>query len=187
MVPFKQSKTDSETLQPESPSDFEVAEDDFIEHCNQPLKMEVFPDPVTEKKKLIIVYALPGGATNGDFILVGSGPGTNMARITYTWPKVMYDIDALFAKTIAAKPEEKYHPKITALKEGLKKNRESKGEAPIGVVNLNLPIPVLTAEETIIRKGGQIKENGTVLLIVELTAFESLYTAVKPPIVFEEL
>ena len=81
----------------------------------------MFPDPVTEKQKIIVAYALPGGATNGDFILVGSGPGTNMARITYTWPKVMYDIDALFAKTIAAKPEEKYHLKITALKEGLKK------------------------------------------------------------------
>lgn len=45
--------------------------------------MEVFQDPVTQNKKLIIVASLPGGATEGDFNLLGAGPGSNIARITY--------------------------------------------------------------------------------------------------------
>ena len=57
----------------------------------------------------------------------------------------------------------------------------------IGVINLNLPISVLTSESTIIRKGGIDRDTGTLLLIIELTAYESAYTVQRKPIVFEEI
>jgi hypothetical protein len=78
-------------------------------------------------------------------------------------------------------------PKIVALKKGLLSNRASVSKAPVGVISLNLPISVLTSESSIDVKGGLDKENGTYLLIIELTAFETAYAVEKKPIKNEEI
>jgi hypothetical protein len=149
--------------------------------------MEVYLDHVTQNKKLIIVASLPGGATEGDFNLLGAGPGSNIARITYKWPEACYNIDRLFRKSIASGALPDCHPKIVALKRGLQRNRASMSKAPVGVISLNLPISVLTSESSIDVKGGLDKENGTYLLIIELTAFETAYAVEKKPIKNEEI
>ena len=74
-----------------------------------------------------------------------------------------------------------------ALKRGLQRNRASVSKAPVSVINLNLPISFLTSESSIDRKGGLDRENGTYLLIIELTAFETAYAAEKKPIKNEEI
>ena len=183
IVPNKRSKNEIET---DATADEERL-DFHIEHCNQPILMEVYVDPTTENTKLVVVAALPGGATDGDFNLLGAGPGSNIARITYQWPEVCYDVEKLFAKSIDDGTLPSCHPKILALKKGLQRARESVGVAPVGVINLNLPIPVLTSESTIIRKGEIDRDTGTLLLIIELTAYESAYTVQRNPIVFEEI
>ncbi len=147
--------------------------------------MEVFLDHVTQNKKLIIVASLP--ATEGDFNLLGAGPGSNIARITYKWPEACYNVDRLFRKSIASGALPDCHPKIVALKRGLQRNRASVSKAPVGVINLNLPISVLTSESSIDRKGGLDRENGTYLLIIELTAFNTAYAVEKKPIKNEEI
>ena len=58
---------------------------------------------------------------------------------------------------------------------GYCRNRVSVSKAPVGVINLNLPISVLISESSIDRKGVLDRENGTCLLIIELTAFETQY------------
>ena len=70
---------------------------------------------------------------------------------------------------------------------GYCRNRVSVSKAPVGVINLNLPISVLISESLIGRKGVLDRENGTCLLIIELTAFETEYAVEKKPIKNEEI
>ena len=142
--------------------------------------MSVYQDPDSQKERLIIVASLPGGASNVEFTLVGgcSSAGTSTARITYTWPKLAYDIDAIFAKQVLEKKMAAYHPKILALKKNLQDCRDTIDSTPKGVMELSLPIPVQTASDSITIKGGK-QDDGTILLIVELMAFQTMYTVKK--------
>ena len=164
----------------------EVDEDSHIKHINQSIRMEVFIDPETENKKLIVIVVLPSGSMCAEFNLVGAGPGTNLARVTYTWPEVLYNIEKLYAKSIEEGALTNYHPRLVALKNGLTNHRETKNDVPVGEIHLQLPISVLTAENTISRQGVRVKETGAFLLITELTAYETLYNQEKKPIVFVE-
>ena len=161
--------------------------DSQIVHHNQPVLMEVYLDPDTNSEMLIILASLPGGVTHVEFSLVGSGPGSSTARITYNWPKISFNMEAVFAKKIASGMPS-CHPKIVALKNGLKATRSCIDEIPQGVIELTLPIPVLTNADSIFRSGGK-KEDGSMLLIVELTAYQTAYTVKKEDtkIVFEDL
>jgi len=147
-------------------------QDSRIRHHNPPILMPVYRDPDTGKKKVIIVAAMVGGATDVEFSLDGNGPSTRTARITYSWPKLAYDFDALFAREIKLGTVPSCHPKILALKKDLEKHRDSPDEAPKGVMMLTLPIRVQTDLSSISRKDKR-DSNGTHLLIIELMAFQS--------------
>ena len=67
--------------------------DSKVVHHNQPILMEVFVDQQTQSDKVIVVGGIIGGATNVLFLLVGSGPGTISAKITYSRPKIAFNID----------------------------------------------------------------------------------------------
>lgn len=69
-------------------------------------------------------------------------------------------------------------PKILALKDDLKFNRQHKAQAPKGSIEINLPIPVQTAANTIKREG-KTRKDGSQAILVELTAYQSSYT-VRP-------
>ena len=140
--------------------------------------MEVYRHPDTEKEKVIIVANLLSGTTDVEFSLLGDGPGTTSAQISYKWAPSSFNIEDLFAKEIKNKTIPKCHPKIVELKKCLEDTRASRDDTPVGLINLTLPIPVLTAEDTISRSGKKSKD-GTMHLIIELTAYESLYS-VKP-------
>ena len=170
IVPNKRSKNEIET----DATTYEERLNFHIENCNQPILMEVYVDPTTENKKLVVVAALPGGATDGDFNLLGAGPGSNIALITYQWPEVCYDVENCLPKASMMEHCQVATQKFWPLK---KVCRELVNQwVPVGVINLNLPISVLTSESTIIRKGGIDRDTGTLLLIIELTAYESAYT-----------
>lgn len=140
--------------------------------------MEVYRDPVTEKDKVIVMASLIGGTTDFEFTLLGSGPGTRLAQISYKWAEKTFNIEELFAKEIADGSIPFCHPKIAQLKKGLENCRASKGDAPVGTIDLTLPIPVLTTENSITRSGKK-SIDGSVIMLVELTAYESEYS-VKP-------
>ncbi|XP_045025151.1 uncharacterized protein LOC123469870 [Daphnia magna] len=132
---------------PELTCDDEDELDAKIAHKNQPVLMTVYRDPVTEQEKVCIVVSLPGGASDVEFSLVGSGPGRSTARITYSWPKILFDIEAIFKKAITSSELPVCHPKIIALKNELKNNRDSIDSTPKGSMELTLPINLVSARE----------------------------------------
>jgi len=163
-----------------------------IRHKNQPVLISVFRDPETEEEKVCVVAALPGGVSDVKFFLIGTGPGTNKARITYSWPPIVFDIEGIFRKEIdSVNPEmiiESTHPLISSLKAELRNNRESLDSTPRGEIELTLPIPVQTAASSICRSGGK-KNDGSLIVIVELMAYQNSYTVKQKDntIVFEDL
>ena len=114
--------------------------------------MEVYLDPDTNSEMLIILASLPGGVTHVEFSLVGSGPGSSTARITYNWPKISFNMEAVFAKKIASGMPS-CHPKIVALKNGLKATRSCIDEIPQGYIEL----PLLTNTDSIFCSGKKKK------------------------------
>ena len=72
--------------------------DSHTEHHNQPIKMVVYFDPEMESKKLMVIVAFPSESTKVNFSPVGTGRGPNMARFTYNWPEVLYNIDKILQK-----------------------------------------------------------------------------------------
>ncbi|XP_045023141.1 uncharacterized protein LOC123467161 [Daphnia magna] len=160
---------------PELTCDDEDELDAKIAHKNQPVLMTVYRDPVTEQEKVCIVVSLPGGASDVEFSLVGSGPGSSTARITYSWPKILFDIETIFKKAITSSELPVCHPKIIALKNELKNNRDLIDSTPKGSMELTLPISVQTATSSISRAGGKTAD-GSMVVIVELLAFQNSYT-----------
>jgi len=96
----------------------EISRDSKVTNYNQPVQVEVHQDSVTENEKVIIVACLPGGASDAEFTLVGSGTGTTLARFTYKWPPMSFRFEELFKKWIEDGSIQSYHPKIVALKKG---------------------------------------------------------------------
>ena len=62
------------------------------------------------------------------------------------------------------------HPKIIGLKEDLKFTREYLSETTKGSIELALPIPVQTTNNTI-KRYGKNRKDGSQAMIVEVTAF----------------
>ena len=137
--------------------------------------MSVYKEPVTQQEMLIILCVLPIGATDVRFTLVGSGPGSRLAIIDYLWPPIGFEIENLFTEEIKEGEISACHPKIIGLKEDLKFTREYLSETPKGSIELALPIPVQTANNTI-KRYGKNRKDGSQAMIVELTAFQTSYT-----------
>lgn len=156
----------SETFEEAEP-DIEDLVDSQIVHQNQPILMEVYDDPDTQNQKVIIVASLTGGASDVEFSLVGNGPGTATARITYGWPKFAFEIEELLENNMKKEKLPTCHPKILALKKGLQNTRDSIDEVPRDLIELNLPISVQTAANSISRTG-KMKADGSLVLVVEL-------------------
>ena len=150
--------------------------DPDISHINQPLLMSVYIDPVTEVEHLVIVATLLGGVTEAKFTLVGDGTGTRKARIEFDWPEPSVDIEGLFAQEIDSGEIPFCHPMIIAMKRDLKNCRENIEHYPKGFIDLDLPISVQTASESISISGKQNATIATKILIVRLKAFQDSYT-----------
>jgi hypothetical protein len=181
------SVTQVSKLNEEGATAFENPDSRFSHH-NQPILVSVYKDHVTEQEKVIMLCVLPNGATEIRFRLVGSGSGSRLAVIEYTWPPIAYEIEALFGEEIKKAEMSACDPKILALKEDLRFTRQHKAQAPKGSIEINLPIPVQTAVHTI-KPEGKTRKDGSQAILVELTAYQSSYT-VRPEdekIVFKTL
>ena len=66
---------------------------------NDPVLTTVYHDPESEIDMVCVIVAVPGGATDVEFSLVGSGPGSSTGLVTYDWPKIAFDMDRLFASS----------------------------------------------------------------------------------------
>ena len=73
----------------------------------------------------------------------------------------------------------KFYPMIAALKKDLQVTRDHIDETTRGMIELTLPISVQTAAKSYSHSGKKRKEDGSRVLVVELTAYQSSYT-IKP-------
>nr|CAH0103734.1 unnamed protein product [Daphnia galeata] len=155
-----------------------VNQDSRFNHINQPIVVSVYKDHETEQEKVIILCVLPSGATDIRFRLLGSGPGTILAVVEYSWPPIAFEIEDLFRDEIKKGDMAPCDPKILAFKDDLMFTRQHKDQVPKGSIEISLPIPVQTAANTI-KRGGKQRKDGSQAIVVELTAYQSSYT-VKP-------
>ena len=142
---------------------------------NQPVLMSVYKDPDTEKEKLRVIVTMPGRVSLVKFEVVGTGPGSNMARIIYCWPAISFNIPAIFKVEIEAKKFSTCHPLIVSLKNDLTFHRDSIDSTPKGEIELTLPISVQTATSSISHYG-RISDDGTMVLVAHLMAHQNSYT-----------
>ena len=150
-----------------------------IQNKNQPVLMAVYHDAVSLNEMLAIVVTLPSGVKDVVFALLGTGPETNLVEIGYTWPGVVYNVDALFASALAAETITLTSPKIVALKAELENHRDHINSKPRGSIQLTLPISVKTDPDSIKYKLAKGK-NGEIVLMADLCTLQRAYTAIKP-------
>jgi hypothetical protein len=142
---------------------------------NLPFTMSIYRDPETQGQKVFLVIALPGGSTDVEFTLVGSGTGTSTAKVSFSWPKFAYDVEALLAKQIKGGLNP-LHPKILSHQAELENNRDNVEETPRGEIEVTLPIPVQTSRTSYTFTGGN-NEDGSLMLIAEMAALQNTYIA----------
>ena len=160
-------------------SNCEVGErDDGITHKNQPAIMTVYKDPESLCEQVCVCVALPSGVTDVKFSLLGSGPATTTAKISYTWPEIMFSVEGLFAVEIKNNSLSSTHPLIVGLKLELENNRSNIAAKPEGSIELTLPIPVQTDSKTVGYKAGR-NADGVIIMIARLSAFHNSYTKEK--------
>ena len=147
-------------------------------HQNQPILMAVYKDGKTLAERVCVCVSLTSGARDVRFALLGTGPATTTASITYKWPKVMYHVESLFESAIRDKTLSPTDAKIVALKLELENNRDHIETAPQGYMELSLPIPVQTAGEAVNYRCAKNNE-GDIVLIADLCAFHTSYTVKK--------
>ena len=143
-----------------------------IRHKNQPVLISVFRDPETEEEKVCLLIPVPQ---------LSLTLKESSERKLGDWNEIGDSVN----------PEMKIeptHPLISSLKAKLRNNRESLDSTTRGEIELTLPISVQTAASSICRSGGK-KNDGSLIVIVELMAYQNSYTVKQKDntIVFEDL
>ena len=72
--------------------------------------MAVFKDPDTLIEIVTVCKTMPSGASNIKFSLLGNGPASSQASISYTWPPVMFNLEELFETPINKNTMDPAHP-----------------------------------------------------------------------------
>lgn len=158
---------------------YEVGDrDGAIVHHNSPFLMTVYKDPDTLGEEVCACVNLPSGATDVKFTLLGTGPATSAATVSYIWQPIMYTVEGLFTTEIKKSNMSATHPTVIAVKTELENHRGNIETKPRGSIELSLPIPVQTDPKTVSDKAGKTP-NGVIVLIANLTAFHCSYTMKK--------
>jgi hypothetical protein len=121
---------------PENVSEEEDLDSNVVSN-NQPVLMSVYKDPDTEEEKWCVIVTMPGGVSHVKFEVVGTGPGSNVAKVTYDWPPISFDIPAIFNENREAKKISSCHPLILSLKNDLKFHRDSIDSTPRGEASID--------------------------------------------------
>lgn len=132
---------------------------------------EVYKDPENQCDKVSVVITMPAGAQN---VTVQISEDGLSATIKYKWSETMYDMSDLYAKMLAAGTVTLHHPKILMINAGLEKYRNRIDAAPESAIKINFPIKVQTSAGSW-TKFGVRRDNGTQIMVVDLTGFVKSY------------
>jgi hypothetical protein len=112
--------------------------------------------PEYESTSFIVIFHFPSRST------------LNAIKSSQTWKRS-------FEKKHRGKKNSYCHPLILSLKNDLKFHRDSIDSTPRGEIELTLPISVQTAT-TSIKHNGVISDDGTMVLVAHLMAYQNSYT-----------
>ena len=141
---------------------------------NMPMMTTVYRCPTTQEEWVGLMVSLPGGAENVEFSLVGSGAGSRLARITFSWPPLMYNIDDAMGVN-GDQFSLKELARSMAFKQELHNHRDSIDAKPQGTIDISLPVPVLTSIDSYTFNGKR-KPDGSLVLVADLKAYQDSYT-----------
>lgn len=145
------------------------AKPSIVSFKQPPVITSVFADPETKQAKCLVVITLFANVKTIDFDIDETENG-QVLRVTYPWPDSSYKASEMFKRD--ANEETfigKMHPKFLATEKALMAVREHIDDAPVGTIEVKLPIKVQREPNTW-KKEFNKKKDGTLLVFLE---FES--------------
>lgn len=131
--------------------------DAWVTHHNQPVLMAIYKDPETLAYRICLGVTLPSGVSDIKFSLLGNGPACSTARVSYSWPTLMFNVEGVFFTPLKEKKITSTHPVILALKSELENNRVNTNEKSRSYIELTLPKAVQTKAPTISQRAGWVE------------------------------
>lgn len=152
---------------------FEMNDNEYpnIRSKMNPLTLSVYTDPESGKEKITLAMLMSSGTKSAKVFISANGL---KVIISQEWPKILTDVDQLFAPWLSKTGKERYHPKVLAMKKELEKYRGNIDEIPVNSIEVDLPFTVQNNKEKVIKdycRGA----NGEIILFVELEAYETTY------------
>lgn len=155
----------------DSNTDFLSAGLDKSIKLNYPVVVSQYVCPETENEKVLMVVALPGGATDPDIALQDDG---FWVYVKYTWSKTLFDVRDLFKPQLDNGEFQDYHPLPTSYKTALSNVRKRIDLAPSGLIKVFLPIKVQTTQSSY-KIWGIKRPDGTNLALANFTGSTKEY------------
>lgn len=151
-----------------------------VEFVRPPVIPCVYTDPDTKHDMCLVVLVFFNGVKNISFDLIQQNDGPEPTlKITYHWPSTMYDVGSMFKndkdKTMLFA---KYHPKVLAVDNALKLYRENIEDAPVGHIQVKLPVEVQMDPKTWIKNYNK-KSDGSVIVFFEFICIRRDYVITK--------
>lgn len=140
--------------------------------------VSTYVDPETKLNKCLVSLLLcPGVGDNVSYDVI-EDQGRQTLKITYDWPKEMFDIEELCLDNIPS-----YHPKKLALEKSLESVRKNVSDTPQSCIKVVLPHKIDTTPKTWV-KNGKITKSGSILITIEFNGIQNEYTIEKSDKVF---
>lgn len=138
----------------------------------------IYTDPDTKQMKCLVVVLLFSNIKNVDFDVL-QGVQEQTLKITYQWPQSSFNVTEMFKKEGAALTfVDKMHPKFLATDMALQAVRENFEEAPLGTIEVKLPVAV-QMEPSTWSKYFNKKKDGTLLVFFEFQCIRDDYIISK--------
>lgn len=170
--PEKKAKFTGSEVQKESPIP--------AQFLNGPVLPCVYTDPVSKQEKCLVVVLLFSGVTKITFDVIESNDGPEPTlKIKYEWPTQMFDTNSMFKRDSEEEMfVNKLHPKVLAVENALKKIRANMEDAPVGLIEVKLPVAIQMDPEAWTQQFNK-KKDGNIIVIFEFLCIRNEYTIKK--------
>lgn len=151
---------------------------DYVSYINPSILMSIFKKDKTLEEYIVIIVPLFSNVENVRFHVSADGL---LGFIKFNWPKVTYEVRALFEKENPVESE----PKILSLLEQLGKCRDSHVDVPESIVQVQFPFPIQTQPSNHILVGYNETSVGCKMLKIEVPAVRKYYSKTEKVVSFD--